>query len=114
MDQMYAALQATGHGKDTILIGETAPKGQERVTGPTRAIKPGRFIRQLYCLDDNLQFLQGTSAELRGCPVTDQAAKMIAEHPALFRATGYAHHPYELTFAPAASRPGPTTTRRRT
>ncbi len=100
MDQMWTALGATGHAADTILIGETAPKGQETVTGPTRAIKPGRFIRQLYCLDDNLQFLLGTSAEVRGCPVSDQAAKMVAEHPALFKATGYAHHPYELLLAP--------------
>ncbi|MCW3012062.1 MAG: hypothetical protein JWO90_2466, partial [Solirubrobacterales bacterium] len=100
MDQMYASLVATGHANDVILIGETAPKGQERVTGPTRALKPGRFIRQLYCLDDNLQFLRGTSAEVRGCPVNDPAARMAADHPALFQASGYAHHPYELSFAP--------------
>ena len=100
LDEMYAGLVATGHERDTILIGETAPKGQEREKGPTRAIKPGRFIRQLYCLDDNLQFLQGTSAEIRGCPVGDQAARFAADHPGLFKATGYAHHPYELTFAP--------------
>ncbi len=100
LDEMYAGLVATGHGKDTILIGETAPKGQESAKGPTRAIKPGRFIRQLYCLDDNLQFLKGTTAEVRGCPVAGQAARFAADHPGLFRATGYAHHPYELTFAP--------------
>lgn len=100
LDEMYAGLVATGHGKDTILIGETAPKGQERKKGPTRAIKPGRFIRRLYCLDDNLQFLKGTSAEARGCPVAGQATRFAAEHPGLFKATGYAHHPYELTFAP--------------
>ncbi len=101
LDQMYSGLVATGHERDTILIGETAPKGQERVKGPTRALKPGRFIRQLYCLDDNLQFLQGSSAEIRGCPVSDQAARFAADHPGLFKATGYAHHPYELTFGPS-------------
>jgi len=100
LDEMYAGLIATGHAKDTILIGETAPQGQERVKGPTRAIKPGRFIRQLYCLDDHLQLLRGTSAEVRGCPVAGQAARFVAGHPGLFRATGYAHHPYEFTFAP--------------
>lgn len=100
LDAMYAGLAATGHGRDTFLIGETAPKGQEREKGATRALKPGRFIRQLYCLDDNLQFLKGTSAEVRGCPVANQAARFAADHPGLFRATGYAHHPYELTFAP--------------
>jgi hypothetical protein len=100
LDEMYAGLVATGHGKDTILVGETAPKGQERVKGPTRAIKPGRFVRQLYCLDDNLQFLKGTTAAVRGCPIAAQAARFAADHPGLFRATGYAHHPYELTFPP--------------
>ncbi len=99
-DAMWSALGATGHGGDKVLIGETAPKGQERAKGPTRALKPGRFIRQLYCLDDNLQLLQGTSAELRGCPVSNQVARMVADHPVLFAASGYAHHPYELTFAP--------------
>jgi hypothetical protein len=100
VDEMHAALAATGHGGDTFLIGETAPKGQEREVGPTRAIKPGRFIRQLYCLDDDLQVLKGTSAEVRGCPVGDQAGRFAADHPGLFKASGYAHHPYELTFAP--------------
>ncbi len=100
LDQMFASLTATGHAQDTILIGETAPRGQEREVGPTRALKPGRFIRQLYCLDDNLQFLRGSSAAVRGCPESDQAARFAAEHPGLFKATGYAHHPYELTFAP--------------
>lgn len=105
VDTAYASLLGTGHTEDTILIGETAPKGQPRVTGPTRAIRPARFIRQLYCLDDNLQFLRGTSAEVRGCPVSDQAAKMAADHPALFKATGYAHHPYELLLPPTV-KPG--------
>jgi hypothetical protein len=64
-------------------------------------MKPGRFIRQLFCLDDNLQFLRGTSAELRGCPVNDPAVNFPKEHPGLFEATGWSHHPYELTFSPA-------------
>jgi hypothetical protein len=100
VDAMWGALQATGHGRDTILVGETAPKGQARAKGPTRAIKPGRFVRQLYCLDDHLQFLRGHAAEVRGCPTADQAKAFAAAHPALFAATGYAHHPYEVSFAP--------------
>lgn len=99
VDAMYDGLAATGHEKDTILLGETAPKGVNR-QGVTRAMKPGRFIRQLFCLDDNLQFLQGTSAELRGCPVNDAAVNFPKQHPGLFEATGWSHHPYELTFAP--------------
>lgn len=99
-DGMYAGLLASGHTKDTVLIGDTAPKGQKTRRGPTRALKPGRFIRGLYCLDDNLQFLRGSSAQLRGCPANPQAASFVAAHPVLFKAAGYAHHPYELTFAP--------------
>lgn len=99
LDQMYAGLVATGHEKDTVLVGETAPKGQQRVKGPTRAIKPGLFIRQLYCLDDNLQFLQGLSAQARGCPA--DPSRFAADHPGLFETTGYAHHPYELVFGPS-------------
>ncbi len=100
VDAMWTALGATGHARDTILVGETAPKGQERAKGPTRALKPGRFIRRLYCQDDHLQFLKGTAAEARGCPRTPSASRFVADHPGLFAATGYAHHPYELAFAP--------------
>jgi hypothetical protein len=98
VDAAWSALQDTGHGSDTILIGETAPKGVS-VRGTTRAISPGRFIRRLYCLDDHLQFLKGSAAAARGCPRSGQSG-FPAAHPGLFAATGYAHHPYELIFAP--------------
>jgi hypothetical protein len=100
LDQGFAALQATGHAQDTILIGETAPKGSSE-RGETRAIAPMRFIRRLYCLDDNLQVLRGDAAEAQGCPQSDALRRFPIEHPGLFRASGFAHHPYELTFAPS-------------
>lgn len=99
-DAAYAALAATGHGSDTILIGETAPKGLN-VQGTTRAIKAGRFIRRLYCLNDVLLPLTGTAAEEQGCPTADPTRAFPAAHPGLFAATGYAHHPYELVFSPS-------------
>ncbi len=100
VDGAYRALDITGHGGDTILIGETAPKGLN-VTGTTRSMKPGRFIRRMYCLDDALVPLQGPAAEARGCPPGEDArARFVTEHPGLFKITGFAHHPYELTFAP--------------
>jgi hypothetical protein len=98
-DAMTAALGATGHGADTILVGSTAPKGLN-VQGVTRSIKPLRFIRQLYCLDDNLQFLKGEAARVRGCPTENQVTAFPQAHPGLFTMTGWSHHPYELTFAP--------------
>jgi hypothetical protein len=99
VDGAFTGLQASGHGKDTILVGETAPKGLNQ-RGPTRAIKALRFVRALYCVDARLRPLLGTSAEQRGCPVTGDATAFPKAHPGLFAATGYAHHPYELTFAP--------------
>lgn len=43
------ALVQTGHAKDELLIGETAPLG--KVLGPpaTRPMPPGRFLRNLLC-----------------------------------------------------------------
>ena len=102
LDAAWAGLQSTGHGFDTILIGETAPKGLN-VTGLTRAIKALHFIRQLYCLDDSYRPLVGASATARGCPATFDAQAFVTAHPALFAATGWAHHPYELTFAPSTA-----------
>ena len=97
---MWSGLAATGHGADTILVGETAPQGQGSRKGVTQSIDALRFIRQLYCLDDNLNLLKGSSAQARGCPVANPA-QFVADKPALFRATGYAHHPYDMLSPPA-------------
>jgi len=99
-DAAWQSLQETGHGRDTILIGETAPKGLLDNAGLTASIDAQLFVRELYCVDANLQVYQGTSAEVRGCPTADQGATFVREHPALFAATGWAHHPYELSIAP--------------
>jgi len=102
VDAAVAGLALSGHtrGNDTILVGETAPKGLN-VQGTTRAIKPMPFIRSLYCLDAHSHFLHGAAARAQRCPTT--AAQIRAfprQHPGLFYATGWAHHPYELSFAP--------------
>ncbi len=94
----YQALADTGHGTDTILVGETAPKGGKNRKGLTIPLDALRFIRSLYCLDQNRQRYKGSSAQVRGCPGT--AAQFVAENPALFKATGFAHHPYELYLSP--------------
>jgi hypothetical protein len=96
----WQALADTGHGTDTILVGETAPQGQQRARGTSQSLDALRFLRQLYCLDDNLQLLKGSSAEVRGCPQGNPAA-FVAQNPALFHATGYAHHPYDMLSPPA-------------
>lgn len=96
----WQGLADSGHGTDTILIGETAPQGQHGKTGVTQSIDALRFIRRLYCLDDNLQLLKGTSAQVRGCP-DNNPALFVAQNPGLFHATGWAHHPYDMLSPPA-------------
>lgn len=98
-DAMYNALVGTGHGGDTILVGVTAPKGLN-VKGLSRAMKPQQFITELYCVDRYNEVYRGRAAQVRGCPTKDQLTAFPAQHPVLFKATGFAHHPYELTFAP--------------
>src|SRR5207248_2268860 len=93
----WKALHATGHGGDTILIGETAPRGITvgDAPGHFQGMVPLRFIRALYCVDANLRPLAGAAARSRGCPLDAAASKQFAaEHPALFQATGFADHPY--------------------
>jgi hypothetical protein len=97
LDAAWTALQTTGHGKDTVLIGETAPKGF-----PTKGIKKYvealTFVRALYCVDSRLKLLKGKAATALGCASKPSAFR--AAHPALFGATGFGHHPYELIFGP--------------
>ena len=99
VDAGYGALSQTGHGGDTILVGETAPKGVLGV-GAGRSLRPLRFIRALYCVDQRLRPLRGSAAGVQGCPRSNQTTAFPAAHPALFRATGWGHHPYQLLLAP--------------
>jgi hypothetical protein len=105
LDAAWSALQATGHGNDTIAFGDTAPEGVHK-KGATRAIKLLGFLRRLYCLDDRYRPLAGQAAQLRHCPTTaSERAAFPDAHPALFKASGYAHHPYQLYRSP--DRPSP-------
>jgi hypothetical protein len=94
----WQALADTGHGSDTILIGETAPQGQGKKKAITQSIDALKFVRRLYCVDNNLNVLKGAQASLRNCP--GDTATFVAQNPALFQASGYAHHPYALLTPP--------------
>lgn len=94
----WQALADTGHGTDTVLIGETAPQGTGNDKGLSRSIDALKFIRRMYCLDDNLNILKGAEAQVRNCP--GDSASFVSANPALFKATGYAHHPYALLTPP--------------
>jgi hypothetical protein len=98
LDAAWGALQSTGHGGDTILIGETSPAGLD--PGLTRGLHPLRFVRELYCLDSRLRPLTGAAATRRDCPASFDAAAFVRAHSALFKASGWAHHPYSLTTSP--------------
>jgi hypothetical protein len=98
-DAAWAGLQASGHTGDSTLLGETAPRGLE--PGLTRGLHPLRFIRELYCLDGRFKPYTGAAAAARDCPASFDAGAFVSAHPALFSASGWAHHPYSLTTAPA-------------
>lgn len=103
VDAGWSALQATGHGHDTILIGELAPRGSTvgNVPGDFDMMVPLRFLRALYCVDGAYRPLHGPPAAARGCPTTAAgSSRFRAENPALFHATGMADHPYPQGLAP--------------
>jgi hypothetical protein len=101
----WQGLADTGHGSDTILIGETAPQGQGSAKAISQSIDALKFVRRLYCVDNNLNVLKGAQASLRNCP--GDVATFVAQNPALFRATGYAHHPYALLSPPSRPQRNP-------
>jgi len=99
LNAAWSALQATGHttATDTILIGEIAPRGETVGDQPGNfsGMVPLRFIRALYCVDEQLRPLTGTAAAERDCPTTTAASKAFpSDNPALFQASGFAFHPY--------------------
>jgi len=97
LNAAWASLQQTGHGHDTILIGEIAPRGETVGDQPGNfsGMVPLRFIRALYCVNQQLVPLTGTAAAERDCPTTAAASKAFPQdNPGLFQATGFAFHPY--------------------
>jgi hypothetical protein len=103
----WSAFGATGHGHDTILIGELAPAGVHSGVGNYNQMQPLRFLRALYCVDSSYRPLRGTAATLRGCPATAAAsARFATDNPGLFKASGFADHPYSQGLAPNLPTPG--------
>jgi hypothetical protein len=100
----WTGLKGSGHttSKDTILIGETAPRGTATTQNGTAwsSYKPGVFggtmplifDSQLYCVGQNGKRLTGAAAKAEQCP--SSAAQFKAQNPALFQASGFAIHPY--------------------
>jgi hypothetical protein len=108
--QAWSALRATGHGADTILFGEFAPRGAsargthkrpQGLPGQFAQTKPLQFLRTLYCLDSAYHQLRGAAARAVGCPATVSASRRFRQNnPGLFNATGLADHPYPANQPP--------------
>jgi hypothetical protein len=89
----YGGLTATGHGKDTILLGELLPVGKSSHT-PRSSIRPLDFLRELACVDRRYHAFKGATAKARGCN----------KYKAL-PLSGIAYHPYALAGGPTKRPP---------
>ena len=105
VDAAWSGLRASGHGGDTILIGETANRG---------ILEPTPFTQELYCVRRSLRPLTGNAAAEFGCPQSGDRAAFGRAHPGLFAITGWAHHPYGSTSRRIAGWPTATSSRWRT
>src|SRR3954451_19693079 len=89
----YKGLAASGHGKDTILLGELLPVGKSSHT--TRSsIRPLEFLREVACVDRHYHAFRGSAAKARGC----KGFKAIP-------LSGIAYHPYALAGGPTKRPP---------
>jgi hypothetical protein len=112
VDAAWTALQQTGHGRDTFIFGELAPRALSNYWGVFSGMAPLVFLRAMYCLDAHYQPLSGSAAANRGCPTSAATSRMFrAQNPALFRASGVSDHPYMRWYPPNDERaPNPNFT----
>ena len=104
LSHAWSSLAQSGHkpGRDTILIGETAPRGLDHGIGGFQGVKPLRFLRALYCVDSHYRELRGSAARARSCPTTAAGSRAFRkQNPSLFSASGFSDHPYTLQGKPA-------------
>ncbi len=102
LSHAWGALAQSGHTTktDTILIGETAPRGVagKGLPGNFAGTMPVIFLQSLYCVNAGNHELTGNAAKQNGCP--GSASAFRAQNPALFNASGYADHPYAQGVVP--------------
>ena len=106
----WKSLHATGHSRDTILIGEFAARGlsgkvtrshPQGLPGDRGQTKPLLFIRTLYCVDNSYHQLRGRAAKAVGCPTNAAGSRRFrAQNPGLFNASGVSDHPYPVNGSP--------------
>jgi hypothetical protein len=106
VDAAWSALHATGHGGDTFIWGELAPRTTGATFGDFNGMLALVFMRALYCVDSSYRELRGTAAALRGCPTTAAGSRSFAaRNPALFNASGISDHPYMRWYPPNVEQP---------
>ncbi len=89
----WKGLSASGHGQDTILIGELAPRGYPHDF--KGYMFPVLFVRSLYCVGSNYRPLSGATARAQSCPTTASGSRAFARNnPGLFGASGFSAHLY--------------------
>ena len=94
-------LLASGHGDDLVLIGELSPLGAERPDGLRASLRPGLFLREMFCVDRRFRPFPGRAAAVRNC---DRVGNLgVLER---FPRIGFAHHPYTKKRAPRRREPG--------
>jgi hypothetical protein len=76
-------LAASGHSRDEVLFGETAPLGRVTGSSSTRPMAPGDFLRAAFCIDAKGKALKGSRAKELDCGGFRKLA-----------VSGIAHHPY--------------------
>jgi hypothetical protein len=102
VDAAWNGLHGTGHGRDTLLIGELANRGYTNF-GPHShgGMFPVTFVQSLYCVDSRYSQLRGSTAVAEGCPANAAGSRRFrSHHPALFQATGFSDHPYSRWYPP--------------
>jgi hypothetical protein len=100
LDAGWSALLQTGHGRDTILMGDLGPRGNSYF-GVFSSMDPLQFVRALYCVDSRYRQLRGYAAAIRGCPTTAAASRRFrSQNAALFSTSGLALHMWSRWYAP--------------
>lgn len=102
VDAAWSGLHATGHGRDTILIGELAPRGFKNFGPHSHGYMfPVTFVQSLYCVDSHYRPLRGSLAAAEGCPRNTGASRRFrSANPVLFQASGFSDHPYPEWYPP--------------
>ncbi len=105
----WNALQATGHGHDTIMIGELGPAGATFGDAPGlfggdgAAALPARALLRRFLLSAAARTSGRSSAAARPPPPARRPSR--PRIPGLFHATAFADHPYSFGLPPDQGAP---------